>query len=175
MGFKDITAGNKTAKPIAARFIKAKTGTLGMEVAFKFVENGQDERLNWVGWLSSGAIENTMKTLVDVLGYNGNDAVDANGVLVDPKALDYLKEVSLVVELERYQGQDGTEKSSPKIKFVNKLGGSQFENCTPEVIKNDLHALGFKAAFLAARQSHPQVAKKQEPVQQTFTDEDVPF
>src|SRR4051812_11222862 len=103
-----ITAGDKIAKPTAARFIQAKTGTIGLEVAFSFKEpDGSEGRLNWVGWLSpttaekKGAFERTMETLVEVLGFNGNDSVDANGILVDPKALAYDKEVKLVVEMEK--------------------------------------------------------------------------
>jgi len=157
MSYKDVVAGTKTAKPFAARFIKAKTGTLGMEVAFKFIEKKQDgssseERLNWVAWLSDKAIDNSLKTLVEVLGYNGNDSVDANGMLTDPNALVWDREVSLVVEIEDYTKQDGTTGQSPKIKWVNKLGGSSFGACTPESIKNDLGAMNFRAAFLAAKQ-----------------------
>ena len=155
MGWQDINPGTKSAKVMIARFIKAKTGTMGLEVAFEFQEGENTERLNWVGWLSAGALENTMKTLVDVLGFNGNDAADASGVLTDPKALAYGSNVSLVVEME--PNQDHT-KEYPRIKWVNKLGGSAFEGCAPELIKADLNAIGFRAAFLAAKQGQPSTA-----------------
>ena len=159
MGFREITSGDKKGKAVAARFIKYKSGTLGLEVAFEFEEPsvGSIERLNWVGWLSSNAMEFTMATLVDVLGFNGNDAVNEKGELSDPKAIDWNREVKLVVELEEYEG-----KSYPKIKFVNRLGGSQFASCEPQVLRVDLQSVGFKAAFLAAQAKTGAVKKTQE-------------
>lgn len=160
MSYKDISAGDKVARAVGARFIKAGTGTVGLEVAFDFEENGNIERLMWVAWLSEKALQNSMKTLVDVLGFNGNDQCDDNGILMDPVALDYKKQVKLVVDFEEGKDKQGnpTGKSYPRIKWVNNLGGSSFSGCTPESIKNDLGALGFKAAFLAAKQNGPMTA-----------------
>ena len=149
MGYQDITVGDKVGKPVNARFIKSKNGTIGLEVAFDFVEPTTDqiERQNWIGWLSAKAIENTMDTLVNVLGFNGNDLCDEEGVLLDKGALAYGKEVRLVIEIEQYN-----QKTYPKIKWVNRLGGSAFDGVAPEVVKLDLQAVGFKGAFLAAKQ-----------------------
>lgn len=150
MSYRDITPGDKIGKPQAARFIKSRAGTLGLEISFQFEEKstGNEEVLNWVGWLSSGAMEYTMDTLVNVLGFNGNDSCKEDGTLSDPQALAYLKDVKLVVELETYEG-----KTFPKIKWVNRIGGSAFEGCQPEIIKLELDKSGFKAAFLAAKQA----------------------
>ena len=165
MAYKDITAGTKTAKPIAARFITSKNGNHALEVCFQFEETSThtQERLYWQGWLSQKALENTMKTLVEVLGFNGNDSVDSNGVLTDPDALSYGKDVSIVVEMESYTTDDGQTKQAPKIKWVNKLSGSSFSGCNPEIIKNDLNAVGFKAAFLAAKQKAPATSPSAQP------------
>jgi hypothetical protein len=163
--------GTHVAKVKAARFIKSKTGTLGFEVAF--IIGAEQERMTWVGWLSPKAIDNTMRTLVDVLGFNGNDAVDANGVLTDPKALDYTREVALVIENESYTNPEtGNTSVSPRIKWVNTLGGGQYAGVAPESVKNDLGACGFKAAFLAARQN---AGKPRAKVDTTVNSEDVPF
>lgn len=169
MGYKDVTAGTKTARAKAARFIKAKTGSLGIEIVFEFKEPSTEgmETLNWVGWLSEKAISNTMDTLVNVLGFNGDDSVDANGVLSNPNALDWRKELSIVVELEEYNG-----KSYPKIKWVNNMGGSAYANIAPETIKGAIVASGFKAAFLAAKQqSKPAAPTASAPL----SPEQVPF
>ena len=139
MGIKDITAGTKKAKPIAARFIETDKGTPGIEVAFEF----DNERLTWVGWMTEKAQERSVKILVEVLGWNGSEAVDAEGVFTDPKAFSFGKDVEVVVELETYEG-----KTYPKIKWVNNLGGgSQFSGAAPTKIKS----LGLKALFLAAK------------------------
>ncbi len=157
MGYKDITAGEKVAQAKGARFIESKRGTMGIEVAFEFIEPSTDsvERLNWTGWLTTGdaekqgAMEKTMETLVDVLGFNGDDSCNADGTLANPNALDYARQVRLVVDLETYNN-----KTYPKIKWVNSLGGSGFQKCEPTVIKQNLGSLGFKAAFLAASQKN---------------------
>lgn len=155
MGYKEITAGRKIAKPTAARFIKAQTGTLGLEIAFSFREKDAQtgaetyERINWVAWMSEKAMERSMKTLVETLGFNGDDSVDANGLLVNPQALAYGKDVELVVEMELNPNDN---KSYPRVKWVNEVGGgSAFGSLAPESIKSDLGAIGFKAKFLAAQ------------------------
>lgn len=184
MGYKDISAGDKTAQATGARFIQSKNGTTGLEVAFKFTETvdgkPSDQRLSWVGWLSSGAIENTMKTLVEVLEFNGNDEVHSTsdvearpalaGVLKDPKALNFGADVVIVIEFEEYEG-----KSRPKIKWVNKAGGSAFAGLTPETVKAELGAIGFKAQYLAAKKGAGQPTAKPEPEPEKTPEDDLPW
>ncbi len=162
MGYKDITPGDRIGRAIAARLIKSpEKGTPGIEVAFEFEEpsTGNMERLNWIGWLSAAAIEYTMETLVSVLETNGKEDVDANGVFTDPGFINTKKEVTLVIDLEEYADKKtGEIKASPKIKFVNNIGGSKFANLTPEIVKTELAATGFRAAFLAAKQASNQSA-----------------
>jgi hypothetical protein len=178
MGYKDITAGAKVARAKHARFVRPKN-TLGIEIEFEFKQEarpaagtdpgypGGVELRTWVGWFPHDNKEHckkVMKTLHDVLGFNGNDTADADGVLTDPQAFDWSREVQIVIELEPYEG-----KTYPKIAWVNKLGGSQFAACEPATLKNDLGALGFKAMFLEARQSagqKPGAAKQQAPATQ---------
>lgn len=154
MGLKDIQAGKKVAKALKARFAKAGTGTDMIEVLFGFQENGVTERLAWQGWLSPNALERTMRTLVEVLGFNGNEANDPEThELTDPKALDWDREVELVVEIEE---NPNSGKFYPRIKWVNKLGGSAFEGVAPEIVKTG----AFKAAFLAAKAGSGGASKK---------------
>lgn len=161
MGWKEITAGTKRAKPVSARIIRAKSGTLGMEVTFEFLEGTQIERLAWVGWLTSAAMENTMRTLVQTLGFNGDESTDATGVLTNKQALNWDQEVDLVVELEKAQD---SEKTYPRVKWVNRIGGSGFQGCEPEVVKKELAAVGFKAAFLTAKAGVPSTKKEEDKV-----------
>lgn len=142
MSWKNLKDGTYNAVAQAARTIKAKTGKIGVEVRFKF-QNGTDtEYLNWVGWLSEAAIENTMKTLVDVLEFNGDDTFGAG-------CINTVGEVSIVVKNE--PSQDDPSKIYPRIQFVNKLGGSAFKGLEPEEVKQQLGAIGFKAAFEFAK------------------------
>lgn len=174
MSFKDIVAGDYVAKPVGVRFIKSpKTGTVGLETMFKFKVGANEERLSWVGWLTENALENSMKTYVEVLGFNGNENHDANGVLTDPKAINYEQEVKLVIEMEQYEG-----KERAKIKWVNNLGGSGFVACEPETVKNHLGAIGFKAAFLSAKQAMGQPkapTESSEPKPDPFDESKLPF
>jgi len=151
MGWKDITVGEKVAKVVGARWIKSNTGKMGLEVAFDFEEpttNGR-ERLNWVGWLSKDAIGNTMDTLVNVLGYNGSEDADENGVLTDKKAFNLEQEVKLVVEMEL---NPNNQKEYPRVKWVNSMSGSGFAGVSSNTVKAELQSIGFKAAFLASKQ-----------------------
>jgi hypothetical protein len=165
MSYKDITEGDYVAKPVAARFVEAKTGTIGIEVAFNFLVGEQKERLYWIGWLGSKRSEKddmtntdrTMKVLVDVLGFNGDDSVDENGVLTSKEALAWENDVKIVVGMEA-NPETGIE--YPRIKFVNRLGGSGFGGLAGTSVKAELGALGFKAAFLSAKQSSGAPAPK---------------
>lgn len=181
MSYKDITPGTKTAVNKGARFIKSKKGTLGLEVCFEFEEptTNTRERLNWVAWLSPDAINNSMETLYTVLGFNGSEQTDAGGVLTDPEAFDYKREVSLVIDMET---NPETGKEYPRIKWVNSLGGSAFAGVSPQTIKSDLAGVGFRAAFLSAQKNagKPRAKKKEEstpefaPINQT-DDEQLPW
>lgn len=147
MSYKDITAGNKTARMVAARVIKSEQGTTGIEVAFKFKEGESEEQLNWVGWLSPKALSNTMKTLTDVLGFNGDDQVSEKTGQFKAEAFDLTREVQLVVEMETYDG-----KTNPRVKWVNKPGaGSGFKSLSGQSAQVELAAVGFKAAFYQAK------------------------
>lgn len=148
---KNILPGKKVGRPVVARFMKSQnTGTLGMEIQFAFMEpsTGITETLNWVAWLTETSIERSMDTLVNTLGFNGNDSQHPDGILSDPTALAYGIDVELVVEHEEYKG-----KYYPKIKWINKMGGGKFSQCTPETIKSELETIGFKGFFLAAKQN----------------------
>lgn len=171
MGYKDITAGDKIGRATASRFIKAKSGKVAIEIIFEFDNNGTKEMLPWQGWLSEKAMERTMETLVDVLDFNGDDSIlqvpegdPRSGHLSNQDAINRQKDVRLLVEIEEYTKENGEIGRAPKIKFVNKIGGSGFVGITPEVLKNELAASGFKAAFLALKASSP---VKSQPQQQT--------
>lgn len=152
MSYKDITEGKYTAKIVGGRMIQNKDKTkTAIEIAFDLQAGDSIERLLWQGWLSEAAIERTMKTLVEVLGYNGSTALDEDGHLTDPAVFDFSRQVTLVVEMEEYQTQTGEMRQSPKIKWINAIAKSAFAGLRPETVKSTLAATGFQAAFLAAK------------------------
>ena len=155
-----IQAGKYSAKATAIRFIKSpEKGTLALEVAFNVADGAETHKMTSCFWLSPAAIERSMKTLVDVLEFTGDDAVVSvpagnlrEGELANQDAINRTKELSVVIEMESYTGKDGTERFTPRIKWVNNVGGSQFAGVQPEVLRSDLAAVNFKAMFLAAKQ-----------------------
>ena len=149
-----ISAGQKIAKATAIRFVSSKAGSVGIEVGFQI---GLEGRLSWTGWLTEKALEQTMKTLVEVLEFNGDEATVVvpdgdmrQGMMANQDCINRVKDVQLVVENETYEG-----KTFAKIKWVNNVGGGQFAGCSPEIVKNQLSSIGFKAAFLSAKQGLP--------------------
>lgn len=134
----------------------SKKGTLGIEVMF----NVEGQEMPWTAWLGDPkSIERSMKILIEVLGFNG-DNEPVPGPIKDvqylkPEALNTNKEIELTIENEEYKG-----KLTPKIQWPNNPGGAQFANLTPEIVKSILATSGFKAAFLAASKG----VKKEEEV-----------
>lgn len=151
MGYKDITEGSYSASVMGGRVVNSKSGKTAIEIAFSMDVGAEKVTMLWQGWLSPDAIERTMKTLVTTLGYNGSTAVDEDGRLTDPNAFDSTRRVQLVIEMESYPNADGVETIRPRIKWVNAVSKSPFVGLKPESVKAELGALGFQAAFLAAK------------------------
>lgn len=174
MAYKDITAGNKVgAKMLGARVIQTDKGTVGVEIAFSFLEpaSQQQEKMNWVGWLSPAAQENTMRTLVDVLGFTGDDEVVPGTSEFKKTAFDYTRDVNLVVDMETYDNKTG-----PRIKWVNKPGSGGFKSMDTNVVKNKLNELGFKALFLSTKNQLGSPVPAPAPVPSgAFNSTEVPF
>ena len=197
-----LEAGKYTAKAKGIRFVQNKLKTkTAIEVAFT-VNRGETQPpalINWVGWITpdlekgTNPLERTMKTLVEILDYNGDDTVEMvapdhprSGMLKNQDAINRQKEVELVIDMEFYTTNDESgnpvERSKPRIKWVNNLGGGQFAGATAATLKNDLASAGFKAAFLQAKGSKgaPPVAQQRPPQsmpmqQQNFNENDIPF
>lgn len=176
-----IQPGNYVARATAIRFVKPKD-TLGIQVNFELkpAPGAAPQRIFWTGWISEKAQPQTLKTLDEVLEWNGDDRVvqvpdedPSKGMLANQDSINRKKEVELVIELETYEG-----KERARVKWVNNVGGGQFAGVSPEVVKNDLAASGFKAAFLARRQGAGVAKATPAPapiMQQAFGTDDIPF
>lgn len=168
-----VTEGYKnSAKALGIRIAKSPDkGTLLIEVPFKFQEDGKDTILYWQGWLTENAIGNTMKTLVEIMDYNGEEeTVDVpeghadEGKFKNQNAINLQKEYSLKVVHEEYK-----EKTRARIAFVNNVGGG-FQGVSPVAVKSALGALGWKAEFLAAKQAAGKPAAPKEEQKQQGAD-----
>lgn len=140
----EIQAGDKIAKIIAARLIETPKGSEAVEVDFSFMEGDKKTSLPWQGYNSPAALEFTKKTL-KLLGYNGSEAVNEDGIFTDPKAFSYGKEFKLVVVIDEVQGDNGKVYKNPKIKYVNGLGGGQYAGLSVAKVKSFFKRLNGKA------------------------------
>ena len=134
-----------------ARLIKSKNGTYGIEIVLSPTEH--DDKLQWVGWLSEKAKVITFRTLSEVLESDGSDDVDADGFFTSAKFLNYEKKYVAVVEMEEVLNSEGSPvlystgeiKMRPKVKWINNLGGSNYEGVKVTEAKSVLGKLNFKA------------------------------
>ncbi len=100
----------RTAEQI---FTTSKTGKDGIALDF-VTEDGAE--ISTVLWLTPAAYERTMKTLDTVFKFNG----DFNALAKGEGFPNY--DCKLVVEMEEYDGKDGTRKTAAKVKWINSRG-----------------------------------------------------
>jgi hypothetical protein len=159
MGYKDIKPGKYIAKPIAGKIgNSAEKGTPGFAVKFEFDRgDGNKEQLAWTGWLTmtegkdgKTPMERTMETLA-LCGYDETKGNLPDGS-VPQDYFDSKAEVEIVVEIEKYTAKDGTEKEAPRIKWVNKPGGSGFGLSDTQSVSNTLAGIDIKKEMMVARQ-----------------------
>ncbi len=186
-----IAEGKYTAKAAGIRFIGKKQGFLAVEVAFKFADaEGKTQILPWQGFLkskagSTDAMERTVKTLVEVLDFNGEQDVvqvpegdPKEGFLKNQDCINRLKDVQIDIEIEtNVNAETGKEYKNPRIKWVNNLGGGKFAGLDKETIDNELGSIGFKAMFLSLKQNSGSgaAAPKAKAPEPEVTEEDLPF
>lgn len=168
MGWNNVSAGDKIAKPVGMRMVTASTGKEAVEIVFEFEgDDGGRERLEWQGWTSPPAVDFTMKTLKDVLGYDRTKAtIGVGGVFVDPNVINFEREVKLVVEIEKYKTEAGEEKEKPRIKWINTLGGSKFKGLDPREASSSRGLAALNQACIIEEQKSGGTGNFSSPTQQ---------
>lgn len=130
-----ITAGTYKARATQVLLTKSsQKGTPIIQVNFQIQDEGEHhgETIRWDGYLTEKTAERTFESL-QYCGWTGDDisVFTKEGVL---QGCD-LNEVSLVVEMEAYKGNDEKYqgKSFPRVQWVNKSGGRglNVENAMP--------------------------------------------
>lgn len=149
MSKADIVPGKYTATAVAAQGTESKEKkTPGISVCFEFeAKPGTVETLWWTGWLTQASQERTFETMA-LCGIK--DIYDENGTFL-PKAFENAKEVSITIEDEPFTNQAGNPVSSMKIKWVNPVGGGNFQKLTPDVFKSAFAGIDLKAGLAAAK------------------------
>ena len=140
-------------------------GTPYVQVGLRVVDDVEenDKVAFWAGWLSDKAIENTIQTLVDCFGFNG----DLNGLHSGAQSFDGMA-CEFTAEFEEYNG-----KTRLKVKWLNAAGRSR---SAPALADDDakaiLAAVGKKAKAIAveAKAAAPKAAEKP-----AGPEDDVPF
>jgi hypothetical protein len=94
-------------------FHTSKSGKDGIALDFVTTDGGE---ISTVLWLTPAAYERTVKVLTEVFKFDGDFNALAKGAGF-PNL-----DCKLVVEMEDYQGNDGTTKSSAKVKWINSRG-----------------------------------------------------
>lgn len=154
-----MQAGQYEAKIVDYGAGETSKGTPRIFVKFEVVDGNPlgGEKIFWHGYLSAGAINNTLKALL-VMGCTSPDLEPLkNGP--ESGLLDMDTPVSITVEEEEYQG-----KITPKVKWVNALGGSKFrKDVTPQVASALSGAAGAMAALMAKQGVKATVNKEEGP------------
>jgi hypothetical protein len=137
---------------------KSSKGTPSIKIQAESCDIG--ETLYYDCWLTDATYKQTIKTLREALGWNGNNLndLDGTGILVG-------KECIAVTEEEEYEG-----KTHKKIKFLNSLGGiaSDLSIDEKEEIQN-----GFDKALEKYDNTEFPKEKNKEPI--TPNQDDLPF
>lgn len=109
-----ITAGNYEAVCTGHQWDKNKDGKPVVVLSFKLLEGEHfGKHVNWWGHTTEKSIDITLKALRNA-GWKGND-LDNLGELN--------QRVSLAIEPEDYEDEQGNKKTTTRVKWVNRAGG----------------------------------------------------
>jgi hypothetical protein len=153
--------GTYLASPVDWGISKTKAGLPQVVVCFRY-ENGD---LLWWGSFKDTVVERTVDTLI-AMGLKGSLETLADGV--PGGALDSSRQMEIVIE--HRAGNDGVLR--PGIAWVNDPNKSRIEKITKAEAGSLLSGMN---AVLLQRRGQTKVAPPAPVMQQSFTEQDVPF
>lgn len=166
-----IAEGKYLAKAIGGKYgVSSEKKTPGVAVTVEFTYENKPHQLTWRGWFSEKTSERTIEALA-IMGFDESKAVGQEGF--GREHFDG-SEFEIVVEHESFVGQDGTQKVSPKVKWVNRVGGSSFGFADNVEVKSVLAGIDLKKEMLVARQKLG-LKKQVKNHAPTLADEEIPF
>lgn len=156
--------------------ISRTKGTPFVGVIFRVADGPYaGQTVKWDGWLTERTAKRTIESLQHC-GWTGDDiSVFASGAL---NGIDK-NEVSLVVEMEDYQGTDEAKrgKKYPKVQWVNRAGGgSRFGGTAMNVAQAAAFGAKFRAVALELKQQNGNgAARPPAPPAPEVDADDLPF
>jgi len=145
-----IPEGKYLAKAVGGKYgLSNEKKTPGVALTLEFKVGDKVERLVWKGWFSEKTTERTIETLA-IMGFDEFKSVQTDGSF-GPENFDN-SEVDITVEHESFVGSDGQPKVAPKIKWINKPGGTGFGFAENVEVKTVLAGIDLKKELMVARQ-----------------------
>lgn len=161
-------------------FDKSRKGTPAIRLKLVVAEGEQAGRsIDYYAWLSDGAVDNSIRTLSQAFGWDGDLVALQNGE--NPFSG---KDVEIVVEMESYNGKMRT-----KVKWLNAIGGgSRASSNETREVESLVQKLARRAKAIAAETKGgaapqsasapaparaPRVVKASDPIE--YQDDDIPF
>jgi hypothetical protein len=124
-----IKPGTYRAKPVAHTISEPKEGRADqIAIRFEFAYDDGKRELTWFGSLHENALKHTLNA-IENCGFKYGSLAD----FLRPDAIDYTREVDIVVEHNTYNG-----KTSARVTWVNRPGGIELKSMAPEVARNRL-------------------------------------
>lgn len=154
MAYADIKPGKYIARPVQGLFTESpekKTPCVAVEFQFEIdtLAGKSTETLWWQGWFSEKSLERTMEALV-VMGFLEDAPRNADQSFGNTNFIPG-SEVQITIENEPYTDKNGAPKDSMKIKWVNKVGGSQFAVMDSAAAAAMVKSIDLKTQMAAAR------------------------
>ncbi len=119
-------------------------------------------RVKWTGYFTENTNERSIQSL-QLCGWQGEDIGEfADGKLHGLDA----NEVEGVVELETYTNDNGDERTSPKVQWINRLGG--FLNVESAMNQEAAQSFGDRMRGLVLKMKGKQPAAKQAAAEESF-------
>jgi len=145
-----IPEGKYLAKAVGGKYgLSNEKKTPGVAVTLEFKVSDKVERLFWKGWFSEKTTERTIEALA-LMGFDEFKSVGPDGSF-GASHFDG-SEVDIIVENESFVGSDGQTKVTPKIKWINKPGGTSFGFAENVEVKTVLAGIDLKKELMVARQ-----------------------
>jgi hypothetical protein len=179
MSLKDVQPGTYLATPVRGWFGKVGeklTPACCVEFQFQPTSSGPLEKITATLYLTDNAQERSLETLLETLGINEEYAMankDPKGIFPAEGSFT-TNQVSLVLENETYK-----DKTFLRVKWINRVGGSQFGNTKPELSlgNQEIRGLFVKGRYQLGHRpaALPTSGTAQKTSQPNFNSEDVPF
>lgn len=175
-----IPEGKYKAKGVEGQLTESKNkGTPGVQVILTITEDGEHagDHLRWDGWLTDATAQRTLESL-RYLGWETDDLGDLAGITTN--------EVQIVVE---HEWNEEKQKSYPRVKWINRLGGGAKLNDEAkldgvaakalsqrfaEMARGTRVAAGSKPAARPQGAQRP-AASKRPPAEDNFDEDSIPF